>query len=152
MVPKNPELHALRAARAHVRALTGRFDIAEFLAQCEAAKCIETLAAFRDDFTLAPDFRRLCALDLLERAYGKPKVKGEIQLSAPPPAEAADDLVQHARATALMADQFRELNAYVGNIPPEQWPAHVREMAGHVVADLEAVEGRPVIEGAAETS
>ena len=137
---RTDELTAIRAARAHVRSLVGRFDIAEFLAQTEAAKCIETLAGFRDDMTLSTEFRRQCALDLLDRGYGKPTTKTQFTIAAPMQAEPEDVYAEQVAGAITMADQFREMTRYVGRVPIDQWPAHVREMAGKV------------IEGAAETS
>ena len=129
------ELTLLRQARAQVRTTVGRFNIAEFLAQTEAAASIQTLAGFRDDWSLSPEFRRVCANDLLDRGYGKPKQSTTVQLSAGPDKEPGDNYAAQIEGAMMMADAFKELNAWVSRgIPYEQWPEHIKEMAGEAGA------------------
>ena len=137
----------LKEARQQVRHALGAYDVAEFYAQLHAAEAIETIYQFMSDPNLSVEFRRSCALDLLDRGYGRPTTKAQITLTAPPPDAdmAADPVATQIEAAKVRGEQFLELQSYIGQVPYNMWPAHVKELAGEdgaVFAELDATSQR----------
>ena len=122
----------INEARQEVRRALGSYDVAEFTAQLHAVSAVETLAQFMNDPTLNPEFRRCCANDLLDRAYGKPVAKQQISLfSAPPENTGPDPIHIEIEAACVKADQFSELQRYIsGAVPFDKWPEHIKDMLG----------------------
>ena len=131
-----------KQAKSQVRQALGTYDVAEFQAQLHAVEAVETLYQFMSDPLLAHDFRRNCALDILERAYGKPTNKSQISLTAPPPDSdvAADPVATQIEAAKVKGQQFLELQAYIDSVPFSMWPDHVKEMAGPDAAVYAEIE------------
>ena len=112
----------------YLRELYSQYDIAEFRAQTHAADMVDILAGFARDPTQAVTFRRDCANDVLNRAYGTPAQKATtLQL---------DPASQEGGKVAALIDQSRETTAMLAlldqwtQVSYEDWPDNIREQLG----------------------
>lgn len=119
-----------------MRTLLSRYDLAEFQAQTHAADMVDILAAFAWDVTKPDDFRRQCANDVLDRAYGKPTMKAHFEM-VDPSADAGDGSTvgQTIKAACAAAQDFQDLDELVRRkVPQDQWPERLRKLAGDAIA------------------
>lgn len=123
-------------AAKQLRTLLSHYDLAEFEAQIHAADMVTILAGFAKDATQAPDFRRQCANDVLDRAYGRPATKATVTIVDPSAKnDAGSPVREEIEATRVTAEAYQELDDLVRRkVPPEQWPERIRALAGEAIA------------------
>lgn len=99
----------------------------------------EILIEFARDVELPAQFRRQCAMDVLEYARGKPKLWLHDGETIDPAAAGAAGLgatigqeIDAAKQTARLHEQLARLTAQ--NIHPRDWPEDVRKVAMDMVA------------------
>jgi hypothetical protein len=127
LIPVNI-MNARQKAAQHLRELMSNYDIAEFQAQTHAADMVNILAGFARDPTRPDDFRRTCANDVLNRAYGTPAIKATVLQLDPASAEAhkIGGLIDQSRETA---DMLQLIDAWA-QVPYDRWPETVKEQTG----------------------
>jgi hypothetical protein len=140
-------LHAIRAREAHADAQgklarrMSRFSMAEFKAQGHVGDMVDILAGFAMDPTLDVQFRRTCALDVIERADGKVAVKVQMQQVA---VDSSGVTIDAEAADAMReAEQLAEAERWIsGGLDPSEWPEAVRaRFSGEALARLTVIEG-----------
>ena len=116
-----------------------RYDMAEFQAQTYACDMIDMLAGFAQDMTLPVAFRRECANDVLDRAYGKPATKTQVEIVNTEDQTGTGRTVgEDIESARLSADLYQRLNSLVAQgVSPENWPAEVRRIAGESLSYFE---------------
>lgn len=121
-------LRARDEASNNLRKLFASYDIAEFRAQTHAADMVDILAGFARDPTQAISFRRECANDVLNRAYGTPAQKATVlQLDpASPEAGRVAQLIDQNRETT---QQLALLDAW-SQVDYSTWPDEIKEQMG----------------------
>ena len=124
-------------ARESLRALLLQYDVAEFQAQTHAVEMVNIVASFARDEKLDVKFRKECALDVVDRAYGKVTTKVQTtQLFGTAP----DPVAATIQAAASEADKYLRLSEWIGSDKPvSQWPDDVQATAREagIVADVE---------------
>ena len=118
-------------AALQLRTLLGRYDLAEFQAQTHSARMIDILAAFADDVTRPDEFRRSCANDVLNRAYGTPVTKAKIEFHDPrAKGESGSTIGEEIEAAKVAADMFQRMNDLtMRRVPMDKWPEDVKRIA-----------------------
>jgi hypothetical protein len=124
-------LHAINARRA-ANAAQGelarrfqRFSMAEFEAQKRVKDMVEVLAGIAMDANAPLEIRRLCALDVIERADGK--VVQKVQVQQMPVDETGTTLEHEAEAATAEARLLAETEQWISSgADPSTWPEHIR--------------------------
>jgi hypothetical protein len=119
-------------AAAQLRTLLKRYDTAEFQAQTHACRMVDMLAGFADDIFQPVEFRRQCANDILDRAYGKPATKARVEI-VDTSAKTAEGMTvgDEIQAAIVTADVFRRVNDLtMRQIPFSEWPDDVKAAVG----------------------
>lgn len=113
-----------------VMALPVKFNLAEFLAKLETENSIKTLIKLRDSEEEPGAVRRGCANDLLNRGHGTPA--------------ATVHFFDETKNNVIMPEEIQQYNSilfevsqYVGKIPYNEWPDHIKEFMGVVDAEEE---------------
>jgi hypothetical protein len=137
-----------RNAAEQLRTLLKRYDLAEFQAQTHAIRMVDMLAGFADDTKQSMEFRRQCANDVLDRAYGKPATKARVEITDTAARSASGLTVgEEIEAAIVSAEVFQRLNDLtMRQIPIEQWPEDVREAMGADAAATFASQQQPQTE------
>lgn len=134
-VTETNTVRARQQAAEQLRTLLSRYDLAEFQAQTHAADMVDILAGFAKDPLQTVAFRRECANDVLNRAYGMPATKATLQLIDPrQQVEEGTTVGAQIEAVKAGAEKLQLLDQYIGKLPPAMWPEHIRELAGDLVA------------------
>lgn len=134
VLPGRPNRYELEIAEAQksLRTLLTRYDMAEFRAQQHASDMVDIVAGFARDPTLDPKFRKECAIDVMNRAYGTVTQKTQVTMIGQ---VAADDPVARDIAKATeQAAAYRRLSEYIDAVPYADWPDDVKVLAGDMGA------------------
>lgn len=117
--------------------LTVDFNVAEYLAKLETEKSIKTLVELRDDDEQPGAVRRSCANDLLNRGWGSPAQTIQVSRTEIKEQEIPKAVQDH---TSLLLESQK----YIGKVPIEEWPEHIREFMGLTlpIIDAEFEEGK----------
>jgi hypothetical protein len=132
---------AREQASKNLKTLLSRFDVAEFRAQMHASDMVDVLAGFAMDPTQAPAFRRDCAKDVLERAYGTVGQKTGIEVHDVTP-EAANPVMALIESHQRTAAQLQRLDAYVGKVPVEEWPEDIKAAGKEFISAWAETDGQ----------
>lgn len=123
------------AATAALRKLLRKYDISEFEAQKHAVEMVQILAGFARDVTADVAFRRQCANDVLNRAYGTPTEKKQVTI-LDPNAETDKGATIGAEIEAIHVETRRleERDRLIAQkVPFDQWPEDVRVLPDSVI-------------------
>jgi hypothetical protein len=125
------EISDRHKAALHLRTLLSTYDLAEFQAQTHSARMVDILAAFADDVTRPDDFRRVCANDVLNRAYGTPTQKAKIEFHDPrAKGESGSTIGEEIEAAKVAAEMFQRMNDLtMRRVPMSKWPEDVKRIA-----------------------
>ena len=141
MADRNTAQRIEAQARAALRDLMSKYDIAEYRAQQHAADMVDIVAGFARDETKPDAFRRQCALDVLDRAYGTVTVKSHITMAAAQ-VPADDPIGREIDKAARNSFLYLKISEYLGNGTPfDLWPTEVREAAGDMAEAFEEIDG-----------
>lgn len=141
-VNESNTLKARQMAATQLRTLLSRYDLAEFQAQTYAADMVDVLAGFARDPCQSVEFRRQCANDVLNRAYGMPATKATLTV-IDPREQTPDGLTTvgaQIEAIKAGAAQLQTLDQYVGKRPVSEWPESIKALAGDMVTVFEEIE------------
>ncbi len=124
------------AATRQLRTLLGRYDMGRLEAQAHAAGAVQFLVGVYEDMSAPLETRIRCANDVLDRAYGKPETRAQIEVVDPAAsAEGEGDEIVAIRATAELYQRLDDLVRR--GVPPDEWPEDVRQIAGGLAASYE---------------
>ena len=131
---------AMNTVRNQLRAMVQNYDLAELAAQAVGADMVALLTGFAFDVTLEPEFRAKCANDVLDRGFGKPATKARVEmLDMRAPTIDGKTIGDEITAAQLSAELFQQVDDLVRReVPPEQWPEHVRAAVGDAAAFFDA--------------
>lgn len=132
------------AARNALRDMMSKYDIAEFQAQLHAAEMVDVVVGFARDTTLPPAFRKECALDVLDRAYGKVTTKTQIDMRASVSVH-NDPVAQDIAKATEQSSLYLKISHYLGSgTPYDLWPEDVREAVGDMSDAFAQIDGEAV--------
>lgn len=143
LVPKDVAA-AKDVALRQLRQLLSVYNIAEFEAQRHAADMVKFLAEAVYDISVPLPQRVEWAHKILDRAYGTVAESPAPRVTLDPASPEANKVAAAIEVQKRTTAQLQELDGYVGRLPPDQWPEHIRQIAGDLVAAWsteEAVEG-----------
>jgi hypothetical protein len=115
------------------RSILALHNVGEIRAQQAAVDMIELLQGLALDVCISKDelavleFRRKCALDVLDRAMGKPLNRNLTIMNTPEAAGANKDVQKTLEAAQQSAALLQMADQYVGRgVPYEEWPEEVK--------------------------
>jgi hypothetical protein len=123
-----------KAIQRHMtRVSVHSFNLARVRAQMHEEDMVDVLYSMAMDLNLAPEIRRLCAINVLEQARGKITTQLHDGNTVNPSDPALDgtnrtvgDQIDAARVAAAEMSVIQEW----ASVPYEQWPEHVRTLIG----------------------